>query len=130
MYMRENLLTQFADPSQASWGMDVTDGVYVELGYNPWQSDASVFRLPQALHRRSKFGGIKFHRNRSNVTLIWINTCYCSTPNEYNGSKIVEGLSTILTLKNHDNLNKGRGMKIVLTKHRSHQFAFKSSIKR
>ena len=69
MYMRLNLLNQIADPSQAPWGMDVTDGARVNLGFNPWHCSATMFWLLQALDRRSEFGGIKFHRNRSNVTL-------------------------------------------------------------
>ena len=114
MYMRKNLLNQIADPSQAPWGMNVTGGARVHLGFNPWHCSATMFWLLQALDRRSTFGGIKFHRNRSNVTLIWINTWYCTTPNQYNGSVIVDGLSTILTLKSRDSPNKSRGMKVVL----------------
>ena len=129
MYMRKNLLNQIADPNQAPWGMDVNDGAHAYLGYNPWHCDASMFWLLQALHY-GKFGAIKFKRNRSNVTLIWIHTWYFTTPKEYNGRMVVDGLSTIPTQRSRINLNKGRCMEIVLTWHRSHKFVFKSSIKR
>ena len=112
MDMSENLLNQIPDPSQAPWGMDVTDGAYVELGDNPWHCGASMFWLLEALYRIREFGGIKFQRNYSNVTLIWINTWYCTTPNEYNGSMIIDGLSTILTLKSCDSLNKSGGVEL------------------
>ena len=123
MDLSENLLNQIADPSQALWGTDGTNGAYVHLGYNPWHCGASMFWLLQALHHE-RFD-FTFQRYRSNVTLILINTWYCTTPKKYDGTMVVDAMSTILTLRSRDNL-KSRGMKINLVWRCSHRLSPKA----
>ena len=97
--LNDNHLHQITDLSEAPWGVDIFDEVYVYLLGNPWHCNASMEWLLQALHRY-EFGHVTFRRTRSRVTLDSLQLWYCATPLEYQGRKVINVLSPKPTLKN------------------------------